>query len=85
MERGTGVTTRQIKEAPQGAIFVWPHADTDYPKRIAHGMGRDDLLFCCPDDLPRLARSRGRRVVVDHAAKLNMEQWEEVQRANARP
>jgi len=43
MERGTGKTTDQIREAPKGAIFVWCNDYTGYVRDIAKSLGRDDL------------------------------------------
>jgi hypothetical protein len=78
MKRGTGITTRQIKEAPKGAVFVWLNSHVDYPKRLARELGREDL-----DIVPksRLTPDNwcGRRltgVVVDHACQLDDRQWD---------
>lgn len=41
--RGTGRTTKQMLDAPQGAVFVWCNSDTYYPKALARKLGRIDL------------------------------------------
>ncbi len=43
MERGTGTTTRQMQEAPQGSVFVWCGRYLSYPKDLARNLGREDL------------------------------------------
>jgi hypothetical protein len=42
-QRGTGRTTKQMRDAPQGAIFVWCNGHTDYPRALARHLGREDL------------------------------------------
>lgn len=42
-QRGTGRTTKQIKEAPQGAYFVWCNNVLWYPRQLAAKLGREDL------------------------------------------
>jgi hypothetical protein len=42
-ERQTGVTTAQMTRAPQGAIYVWPNSNLNYPRRLADHLGRRDL------------------------------------------
>ena len=41
--RGTGFTSRQMENAPDGAVFVWCNGHLDYPKRLAEHLGRKDL------------------------------------------
>lgn len=75
--RGTGRTTRQMKEAPKGALFIWCTSnDTLYPRALARDLDREDLVII---RLPRFAseidQHRGRRypaVIVDHAAARHM-------------
>lgn len=72
--RGTGRTTRQINDAPQGAYYVWISSAIHYPRALARHLGRDDLMFVSPDWLERADNYRGRRglkVVVDHACWLS--------------
>lgn len=72
MERGTGSTTKQIQDAPIGAVFVWCNAHVDYPKKLAKELGREDLKIVPRDWLDN--RWRGLEltaIVVDHATKLS--------------
>ena len=42
--RGDGTTTRQIQEAPKGAVYLWPHVRSlFYVQLLAQRLGRDDL------------------------------------------
>jgi hypothetical protein len=70
-DRQTGRTTRQIINAPHGAIYVWPEKNSIfYPKRIARDNGRDDLEIITPEQL-HVDRIRSRsnvHIVIDHAA-----------------
>jgi len=43
-DRQTGCTTRQMLEAPIGAVYVWCNNTLTYPKVLAHGLQRDDLV-----------------------------------------
>ena len=63
MERGTGKTTEQIKNAPKNAVFVWCNSHLDYPKDLAIFLERPDLKIVSPNyDL------RGtRNIIYDHA------------------
>jgi len=67
-DRGTGRTTKQIKEAPQGAIFICPPDAFDYTRRLVHDLGRTDLRIERPSFFD--GRWHGLRlpIVVDHAA-----------------
>ena len=72
MERGTGATTRQIKEAPKGAIFVWCNSHVDYARHLAHFLGRGDLQIVSPETFERIAPViRFNGIVVDHAVRLS--------------
>lgn len=43
-DRQTGRTTQQMKDAPYGAVFVWPVGNSiSYAKDLAHKLGRGDL------------------------------------------
>lgn len=84
MERGSGSTTRQIKSAPMGAVFVWVNGDLHYPRRLAESLGRTDLRMSSPRSVGSGAL-RGLRVpevIVDHAADLTERQRNEVNAAN---
>jgi hypothetical protein len=77
MERGIGETTQQMEAAPKGSVFVWCNGQTDYPIRLAHKIGREDLQIKAPTWLEE--RWRGLEltvVVVDHAARLTDRQWD---------
>lgn len=74
-DRQIGRTTRQMLDAPLGAVFVWCNSSLLYPKMLARRLQRDDI------DVVRLSWLRfesvaGRTftsVVVDHATKLDAE------------
>lgn len=68
-DRGTGRTSRQMVEAPLGAVYVWCNAFRQYPCELARHLGRDDLEIVTPLWLAA-ASSRGRwltGLVIDHA------------------
>lgn len=67
-ERGTGITTQQLREAPEGAVFVWCNHHISYPRDLAAKLGRRDLRIE-PSSFFEGDRWRGLRgpVVVDHA------------------
>lgn len=73
VDRGTGRTTKQVKEAPYNAIYVWcNNNDLRYVRAIAYQFGRYDLklkshgwldhehVIAC--QVP---------IVVDHAARVD--------------
>ncbi len=79
-DRGTGATTRQMRAAPQGALFVWVNSNLSYPRNLAADIGRADLRIVSPEGLqPSLYGRRFPAVVIDHAARLNSRQGEIVQ------
>lgn len=39
----TGITTRQLLAAPDGAIYIWVGAAMAYPRALAKKLGRDDI------------------------------------------
>ena len=85
MERRTGETTRQMEDAPKGAVFVWCNGQTDYPRLLARKIGREDLQIQSPtwfEDRWRGLELTG--VVVDHAARLTDRQWDGYQGALTR-
>jgi hypothetical protein len=69
--RQTGRTSKQMLEAPRGAMFVWCNSSTWYPRDLARSLGRTDLQICGPDMLNASSlhslRSRGGKLVLDHA------------------
>ena len=84
-DRGTGITTRQLRDAPHGAYYVWVSGQVGYVKDLAVRLGRSDLVFISPDDAARGYVLRGSRhpVVVDHAANLSHEAWDRIKEHNA--
>ncbi len=77
--RRTGRTTQQLREAPPGAIYLWPvHLSLSYVKDLAQALGRGDLVCMAyrPTLLDGLRRRYGQggwakaappMIVVDHA------------------
>jgi hypothetical protein len=79
--RGIGTTTQQMRDAPHGALFIWPvDFSLDYPKRLARELGRIDIVVVSLGDLERpYAKLQGRvwpAVVLDHACRLTEDQQE---------
>lgn len=69
--RGTGRTSKQMQEAPQGAVFVWCNSDRRYAKELAKTLNREDLRiepFSWLDERNVRGMPRDTRVVIDHAA-----------------
>jgi hypothetical protein len=68
-DRQMGRTTKQMLDAPKGAVFVWCNSALTYPKILAHGLKRDDLTVLPLSWLePRNVMGRQfAGVVVDHA------------------
>lgn len=76
--RGSGRTTRQMREASEGAIFIWVNGDLFYPKRLAKHLDRTDIKVIRPSEL-LLENHHGSQVsgvVLDHAANLTAGQWD---------
>ena len=83
--RGTGRTTRQIKDAPPGAIYVWCNNRTEYPKMLALKLGRGDIEVVPPVWLVQGWVGRTLTgIVIDHAARLNDCEWHGLRYAEAR-
>jgi hypothetical protein len=85
MNEGTGRTTKQMQDAPQGAIYVWVNAHLKDAEKIAFRAGRTDLMIVPPWHLEN-DRLRGRTltgIVVDHAARLTDAQHNELTRLRA--
>lgn len=78
-ERGTGRTSRQLRFAPHGAVFVWCNDVLDYPKTLAkaHWIDRPDLVIIGPSQIRDRVRGRV-DFVVDHAARLTADQIETI-------
>ncbi len=70
--RQTGVTTKQMQDAPQGAIYVWLNSQLNYPRKLAEHLGRRDLVIV-PAACVNLGTVVGRRervsMVADHATR----------------
>ena len=86
-KRGSGRTTRQIKEAPIGSIFLVHNENArDYTRRLTLFLGRGDLHVITISRLHREARGKRDLIVVDHEARWHMN-WEDrafVEEFNAR-
>lgn len=71
MDRQSGRTTKQMQEAPKGALFVWVNHHLQYPKALARSLARDDLCILSPDILQSLTLAGlNTPIIVDHAATL---------------
>lgn len=78
-DRQTGRTTRQLRGAALGALFVWCNEAVSYPKTLAADIGRHDIQIEPLSILDRgyIVRFRGciwSEVIIDHAARLTGEQ-----------
>lgn len=73
MDRGTGQTTKQIKEAPLQALYIWPVTNSlSYVKRLAESLNRKDLQIISLDRLtPNLRGINITGIIIDHACILN--------------
>lgn len=77
MDRGTGETTRQMKAAPNDAVFIWCNGALSYPKHLANQLGRNDLKIVGPEWLTS-DRWRGLEltgIVVDHALTMSSREF----------
>jgi hypothetical protein len=86
MARGTGTTTKQMRNAPFGAIYIWVNGDTSYAKELAQKIGRDDLEIVRPTWL-EYRRWQGRlltAIVCDHALYLDYDTRELLHEASMR-
>lgn len=90
--RGSGRTTKQMREAPHGALFIWCNDSLDWPRRHAREQYRPDLTIAGPSALVSVTGAaqaiRGRvfsAVILDHSLAdqgLDPEQhagWERLQ------
>jgi len=69
-ERGTGRSTRQILDAPQGAVYVVPgHHSVWYFRDLARHLKRLDLVIVTPN-ASLTFRSNPRDYVIDHSVEL---------------
>lgn len=86
--RGSGRTTRQMQEAPVGAVFIWVSARTDYAIHLADRIDRQDLSILGPSYLEN-AHWQGQELtglVLDHYAQYHLTdgQWRGYQEAMTR-
>lgn len=67
--RRMGKTRQQLRDAPQGAVFVWCNNHTEYPMRLARQLGRTDIKVVSLQWLldRRFLSADRRYVVIDHA------------------
>ena len=72
-ERRTGATTLAMRNAPKGAVYIWPNSHLDYPKTLAAHLGRTDLRIERPDFLDYRLRGLTAPLVIDHAYNPNSE------------
>jgi hypothetical protein len=73
-DRGTGRTTKQMKEAKNKSVFVWCNEDLNYPKQLAKDLNKD-LEIVGPSWFEKEHRFVGRNltgIVLDHATNLNI-------------
>ena len=75
MTRRDGKTTKQMQEAPHGALYLWVNGHLGYPKQLARTLGREDLVIISPCQctysglLQYLAPGSAPQLIVDHAAR----------------
>lgn len=76
--RGDGKTSRQMQEAPKGAIFIWCTSDLWYPKHLAIALERKDLKIVRPEwlDGDEWRGLHYSEIIVDHWARLTTKQWD---------
>lgn len=77
MTRASGRTTRQMQEAPRGALYIWPNQDLGYPKSLAKAIQREDLDIQGAWTLTSVGRFMGLTfpdIILDHAVRLSSRQ-----------
>ena len=81
IDAGTGRTTRQMQDAPQGAVFVWPvWSSIGYARDLARHLGRRDLAIITPSRLRDIRPGQYSAVIVDHAVRFTKTELAEFQR-----
>ena len=73
-ERGAGHTSHQMREAPEGAYFVWCAENTRYAQQLAKALNRPDLKVVAHYWLSTseaLYSPHKTPIVVDHAMKFS--------------
>lgn len=76
--RQTGLTSRQMLDAPAGAVFVWCNSNLGYPKALAVAVGREDLDVrpLTWMEMRNVAARKVTGLVIDHAAALSGKGYE---------
>lgn len=81
--RGTGRTTRQMLDAPNGAIYIWCNGDiakNGYPDALKKFLKRDDLVLYSIQFLENRGwRGLSTTIVVDHACDLSIDAQQSLQ------
>ncbi len=77
--RGTGITTKQIKNAPLNSIYIGIRDELHYLKKIAYELNRKDLKLISVDEFfyNDCERFRGlyiTDIITDHAVNLSQKQ-----------
>lgn len=82
---GSGYTTKQIRDAPRDAWFVWCNNQRAYPEALARTLGRRDLRIISAEEIDRRLRGmRNQTVIVDHATLLDARQARRIDEAMER-
>lgn len=66
----TGTTTRQMREAPRGATYLWCTNDLTYPTRLQRSIGRADLAVTPASRLGEFVDWTPENIVIDHAVHI---------------
>lgn len=77
--RGKGFTTRQMINAPEGAVYVWPTYSLTYPRMLARQLKRQDLLIYSPSILGEgglWLRGYRRALILDHACEPDHDEYQ---------
>lgn len=74
--RGSGRTTKQIKDAPKDSFYVWCNQYLRYPKELCTLLGRDDITVISQGQLKYKLRGTRNFVVLDHDTRLNSDQYD---------
>jgi hypothetical protein len=86
--RSGGQTTRQMIEAPLGALYIWPNKSSlAYANALAAHLNRNDLTVSTPQvfdgDAHTLRQRRFSAIILDHATELSHRQMDVLQRFRA--
>ncbi len=72
-----GITSKQMKNAPRNAIFVWPNILLDYPQKLARSLNRQDLQVVSVQWLCN-RKFKDREfpcIILDHTCRLSKTDW----------